>query len=81
MVKTLPVYRKRGEMMVYPNLAAEMARRGISSKDIASVVGKTPDTVNKWMNGKGDFPIGKAFAVQSAFFPGCSITGPSCHGS
>lgn len=55
--------------MAYPNLAAEMTRHSITAKDIASAIGRSPDTVNNWLRGKGDFPIGKAFKVQEAFFP------------
>ncbi len=59
--------------MAYPNLAAEMTRNGVTEKDIATAVSKSTDTVKNWMKGKGDFPIGKAFAVQEAFFPSLSI--------
>ncbi len=59
--------------MVYPNLVAEMSRHGISEKDIADVIGKSPDTVKNWLKGKGDFPVGKAFLVQEKYFPSCTI--------
>lgn len=59
--------------MAYPNLVAEMTRRNISAKDIAEAIGRSPDTVNNWLKGKGDFPIGKAFIVQAAYFPTCTI--------
>ena len=59
--------------MAYPNLVAEMTRRNITTKDIASEIGRSPDTVSNWLKGKGDFPIGKAFAVQEKFFPSCAI--------
>ena len=59
--------------MAYPNLIAEMNRIGIDAKDIALTVGRTTDTVNNWLKGKGDFPIGKAFAVQEEWFPNLSI--------
>jgi transcriptional regulator with XRE-family HTH domain len=55
--------------MAYPNLIAEMKRQGITPKAIAEVVDKSPDTINNWLKGKGEFPIGKAFAVQEKFFP------------
>lgn len=59
--------------MAYPNLIAEMTRRNITAKDIAALIGRSPDTVSNWLKGKGDFPIGKAFVVQAAFFPACTI--------
>lgn len=59
--------------MVYPNLIAEMTRRNVTVKDIATQIGRSPDTVSNWLKGKGDFPIGKAFIVQSTFFPACTI--------
>lgn len=55
--------------MAYPNLVAEMTRRSITAKDIAGEIGRSPDTVNNWLKGKGDFPIGKAFKIQEVFFP------------
>ncbi|XCH78291.1 MAG: hypothetical protein WHF31_12245 [Candidatus Dehalobacter alkaniphilus] len=55
--------------MAYPNLTAEMKRVGIDPKSIAEAVGRSPDTINNWLKGKGEFPIGKAFIVQEKFFP------------
>jgi len=60
--------------MAYPNLIAEMNRIGITTKDIAQVVGKSTDTVNNWLKGRSEFPIGKAFLVQKRFFPKMSIS-------
>lgn len=59
--------------MAYPNLAAEMARIGITEKDLAQEIGKSTDTIRNWMRGKGDFPVGKAFAIQERFFPQATI--------
>ena len=55
--------------MAYPNLMAEMNRTGITVKDIAEATDRSSDTVKNWLKGKGEFPIGKAFAVQEKFFP------------
>lgn len=60
--------------MAYPNLEAEMVRRGLGPEDLAETVGKSPDTIRNWLKGKGDFPIGKAFDVQSKYFPALSIS-------
>ena len=60
--------------MAYPNLTAEMKRQGITPKTIAEAVEKSPDTINNWLKGKGEFPIGKAFTVQAKFFPTLPIS-------
>ena len=54
--------------MTYPNLAAEMARNGITERDIAEVAEKSPDTIRNCMRGKGDIPIGKALIIRERFF-------------
>lgn len=55
--------------MIYPNLEAEMARSGVTQKDVAFVVDKTPETISRWMNGKGMFTVGAAFRVKEELFP------------
>lgn len=62
----------------YPNLAAEIARKGISYGDVYGVVaesvGKTTDTASNWVSGRaGEMPVTAAFAVRDAFFPALSI--------
>lgn len=60
--------------IVYPNLAAEMARSGISRDDIAKIVHKTPDQVSNWLSGKsGDFSVTQAFEVHQTLFPTVDI--------
>lgn len=59
--------------MAYPNLAAEMARNGITERDIAEVAEKSPDTIRNWMRGKGEIPIGKALIIRERFFPQSTI--------
>ncbi|MBQ9785088.1 MAG: helix-turn-helix domain-containing protein [Clostridia bacterium] len=61
-------------MALYPNLEAEMTRNGVTQKDIASLLGKTPETICNWMNGRsGDFPVGAVMQVKREFFPNQSI--------
>lgn len=60
--------------MTYPNLAAEMARNGVTEKDLAQEIGKSTDTIRNWMHGKGDFPVSKAFIIKEKFFPQETIT-------
>ena len=59
--------------MIYPNLEAEMARSGLTQKDVAPVVDKTPETVSRWMNGKGTFSVGAAFIVKEELFPDLDV--------
>lgn len=57
-------------MAVYPNLEAEMARSGITQKDIANLLKKTPETISNWMNGKsGEFPVSAVMTVKRELFP------------
>lgn len=61
-------------MPYYPNLAAEMARRGVLQKDLARVCGRTPETIGNWMDGKeSGFPVSYAFRVRDELFPGVGI--------
>lgn len=46
-----------------------MAALNTIAKEWADEIGRSPDTVNNWLRGKGDFPIGKAFKIQEIFFP------------
>lgn len=60
--------------MRYPNLAAEMARRGITQSDISKVIGKNPATVSCWMNGsRGDFSVESAMKLRDELFPGLNV--------
>lgn len=60
--------------MIYPNLEAEMRRLRVTQQDIAAYIGRRPETVSKWMNGRsGEFSIGMAMAVKRHFFPSCSV--------
>ena len=61
-------------MPYYPNLEAEMARAGVMRKDVAALLGKTPDTISAWMEGKeSGFPVAYAFKLRNELFPGVSI--------
>lgn len=51
-----------------------MRRQRVTQQDIAEYIGRRPETVSKWMNGRsGEFSIGMAIAVKEHFFPTCSI--------
>lgn len=49
--------------MTYPNLKAEMARKGISGNLMAKTIGVAPQTFSSWMTGKNEPSISKAMAI------------------
>ena len=55
------------------NLAAEMARNGISNADLQSVLGCTDKTVRNKMAGATEFSVGEAMRIRDTFFPGLRI--------
>lgn len=60
--------------MRYPNLAAEMARRGVTQDDISRVIGKNRATVSGWVTGnRGDFSVESAMKMRDELFPGLNI--------
>lgn len=60
--------------MSYPNLLAEMARSGITQKDIGEVIKKKPTRVSELINGKsGGFSIKQAFSIRASLFPDHSV--------
>ena len=60
--------------MGYPNLEAEMARNGITGKEMASYLEVGGNTISSWMNGAdAAFPIVKAKRVRDHFFPKQSL--------
>jgi len=60
--------------MGYPNLEAEMARQGITGKELASYLNIGTNTISSWLNGaNASFPILKARDVRDHFFPNQSL--------
>lgn len=59
---------------MYPNLTAELARKGLKQKDILQVLKtRRPATVSEKLSGKCPLLIDEAFKIQSAFFPDLSL--------
>lgn len=59
---------------MYPNLAAEMARKGITQQDIADALSKNPATVSGWFNNRGGgFSVDDAFLIKERFFDECDV--------
>ncbi|MBQ9387921.1 MAG: XRE family transcriptional regulator [Lachnospiraceae bacterium] len=53
--------------MLYSNLKAEMARRGITNRDLAQAIGKREEAVSRKMTGKSDFTVFEASTIKKAF--------------
>lgn len=58
---------------MYPNLKAEMARNGVTVKDIQKVIGKNEKTARNKMNGKTPITISEAFSIALNLFPGLTV--------
>lgn len=59
--------------MAYPNLSAELSRYGITQEDMANRIGRKPETVSRWLNGKCKMPVGECFRIKEALFPTMSV--------
>ncbi|UWG96831.1 hypothetical protein LPY66_18430 [Dehalobacter sp. DCM] len=57
----------------YPNLAAEMARTGLSPADIASVINSTPKTTRDKLNDKYPWIISEMKKIRDDCFPGLTL--------
>lgn len=49
---------------MYNTLRAEMARKGITSSNIATVLKKTKSTISLKINGKNDFTLREAVKIR-----------------
>ncbi|PWM58597.1 MAG: DNA-binding protein [Subdoligranulum variabile] len=58
---------------MYCNLRAEIARRGISRKELAAVIGCTEGTLSMKMNEKSSFTIPEAVAIKKYLNVDCSL--------
>lgn len=58
---------------MYRNLEAEMAREGISRKDVSKCLGLRYATVIDKMKGRTQFSIFEAFKLKDQYFPCLSI--------
>jgi transcriptional regulator with XRE-family HTH domain len=58
---------------MFPNLKAEMARKGVTQEDVAKVVGTSVSSVNRWLTGNGGLSLGTAFEIRDKIFPEFSI--------
>lgn len=58
--------------VMYPNLAAEIARRGIKKKAICEAIGVTYRCLHNKMNGVTPITWDEACKIQQEFFPDVS---------
>jgi len=58
---------------MYSNLKAEMARSGITVKDVSLTLNKTEKSVRSKLAGIHDFTLRDTTLIRDAFFPGFSI--------
>lgn len=59
--------------MKYGNLRAEMARKGVTGRKIATVIGVRQEAVYKKLNGKSPLMYEEAEAIKENFFPQLSL--------
>lgn len=55
--------------MIYKNLAAEMARKGITKKDLAKSLNMRYPTIVDKTNGKSRLYLDEAVKIRDMFFP------------
>lgn len=52
---------------MYRNLMAEMSRKGISPRDLSTIVGVSYDTMLSKLNGKRDFKLPEMKTIKKQF--------------
>ena len=52
---------------MYPNLRAEIARKGMSLADVSAVIGRTNASTSLKLNGKNDFTLAECVALSRYF--------------
>lgn len=60
-------------MPKYPNLAAEISRRGVRKSVIASRIGVSPRSLSNKLSGTSPFTLDEAFCICRDFFPDIGI--------
>lgn len=59
--------------MAYPNLRAEMARKGIGISELMVATGKSRPGISNNLNGKGKFSIDESIAIRDSLFSGMAL--------
>lgn len=58
---------------MYPNLRAEMARKGIGIQEMANMIGCTRDTMSSKLSGKTKISFEEASKIERCFFNGTGV--------
>lgn len=58
---------------MYPNLDAEMARKGLRRKDLAGLFNDRVPSVSEKLNGKYPLSLDEAYRIKLDHFPECSM--------
>jgi len=58
---------------MFPNLRAEMARKGLAVNEIAVRLGGSAKTLHRKLSGKSEFTRAEIFKIRNEFFPDLSI--------
>lgn len=58
---------------MFPNLRAEMARKGITSKRLSIVIGVSPKTLSNKLYGRSEFTLAEMLAIKNRLFPDLSL--------
>ena len=64
---------RKQEVIGMRNLIAEMARSGVRTNDIQSVLNVSERTAQYKVSGKSQFTVDEAFKVRDTFFPGLRL--------
>ena len=59
--------------IAYPNLRAEMGRKGVGITDIATALNYNRDTLSRKLSRKSPITLSEAFRIQVVVFPDCDI--------
>ncbi|MDP5276559.1 hypothetical protein [Chengkuizengella axinellae] len=58
---------------MFPNLRAEMARKGIESKTMSLELDVTAKTISNKLCGKSEFTLSEMLAIKYKFFPSMTL--------
>ena len=59
---------------MFSNLRAEMARKQVTIKKIADLLGKNKDTVGRKLSGKAPLYLSEALLINKELFPNQNVT-------
>ena len=58
---------------MFPNIRAEMARKGITAIEMAERLQMSRHTLTNKLYGRSEFSIADAMRIRDLFFPNCSL--------